>query len=390
MSRAATPAVDSGGVGDHRDSYTIRPLHGGERDDFLRLVTGHRPGDRSTNWLRWKYDSTPDAGANRRYVATRGGELVAAAGFRTTTVRMDGRAFEAVHVDDVAVRPDDRDRGLPRRVIRRGLEDAAARGISLAIGCPTGSRPSPFVNEEGWRWVDCGETFVRIQRPSALLDSRVARLVTPVLRRGVTWVSGWRRAAMSMHRTIDPTPVDILSTEGVPAGTLAALADEGVTSRLHVRRSEAFYRWRFANPRTSHRTYMAYRHGSPVLAIVVGTTVIDDIRVSELADVVPLVGDGDRETLLTATLSIALDEHLDADLMIARGNAWPSDRLSAWGFLSDRGPPLSWLVPSTVIAVRPVDSNAGSPIDGHCGLDPGGWRVTGADLGGPRAGMFRR
>lgn len=390
MSRAATPAVGHGGVGDRRDAYAIRPLRGGERDELLRLLAQNRDGDRSTNWLRWKYGSTPDEGANRLYVATRGGELVAAAGFRSTTVRMDRRTLDAVHVDDVVVPPADSDGGLITRVIRRGLEDAAARGISVAIGGPTGSRSSPLEHEEGWRRVGCGETFVRIQRPSALLDSRVARVLTPVLRRGVTWVTGWRRAAMSMHRTIDPTPVDILRTDGVPAETLAALADERIPSRLHVRRSEPFYRWRFSNPRTSHRTYMAYRHGSPVVAIVVETTVVDGIQVSELADVVPLAGDGDRETLLTATLSIALDEHLGADLMIARGNAWPSDRLSAWGFLSDRGPPLSWLVPSTVLSVGPVDSNAGWPIDEHHVQDPDGWRVTGADLDGPRAGIFRR
>lgn len=193
-----------------------------------------------------------------------------------------------------------------------------------------------------------------------------------------------------MHRTIDPTPVDILRTDGVPAGKLAALAEECVPDRLHVRRDEPFYRWRFSNPRTSHRTYMAHRHGSPVVAMVVETTVVDGIRVSEIADVVPLVGDGDRDTLLAATLSVALDEHLDADLMIARGNAWPSDRLSAWGFLRTRGPPLSWLVPDTMLSVRPMGPKAGGPIDGKHGLDPDGWRVTGADLGGPTAGTFRR
>ncbi len=113
---------------------------------------------------------------------------------------------------------------------------------------------------------------------------------------------------------------------------------------VHALRDETFYRWRFASPAWNRATYVASRGDEPVAGVVVrNRTTADGVAVTQLADVVPLVGSERRTRALARLFERIIADHADSDLLAVAKGDLPRSLLTEFGFVGDATPPLSWM-----------------------------------------------
>jgi len=161
--------------------------------------------------------------------------------------------------------------------------------------------------------------------------------------------------------------VSVTSHDEVPAATLASLYRRRPPAEIHAYRDEQFFEYRFGNPQWEYTTYTARLGGRPVAGIVTGTGQKNDHTVTNLVDVVPLVGDDERDRALPALLERLLADHANSDVIVVRGDSLPEDLLTGLGYHSDQRLPLSRVATPTQMIVSPI------PPDGT-------WRVAGRDI----------
>ncbi|NHN60989.1 GNAT family N-acetyltransferase [Halorussus rarus] len=379
-------------AGGRRESpeYEIRPYEPGDSEAFRSLFERVLGGRASEPWFDWKYRSNPYVDHVPILLAETGGEVVGARAFLPLALRVEGTDRLAFQPCDTVVAPDHRRRGLFTRMTEAALDRYADR-VDCYFNFP--NRYSlPGNRKLGWEVVAERTTYYRVQNPAAWVSDAVA--VEPPDRLGEAAADAGRRAARSYfaarERLASASPASAASseeaagTEGtavrwhdrVPPELLASLADAGEPRRFHVARDERFYRWRFDNPTWAYETVVASADG-PAAALVVGArTRSDGTRVVQLADVVPLAGSPERDRALSALLPAVLDEHADADVILAEGDSLPDSLLAAHGFRGDRRPPLSWVATPTVQVARPADDGGDWTLEGRALGDPTDWRLA--------------
>jgi hypothetical protein len=164
----------------------------------------------------------------------------------------------------------------------------------------------------------------------------------------------------------------------VPAERLASFADDNAVPAAHAARDEAFYRWRFANPRYETEAYAARRDGSLVASAVVETEVDAGTRVTYLSDVLPMDLDETSEAAVSRLLGRIVDDHRDTDLFAVAGRVLPDEVLTAHGFHANTERPLSLVTEADNFVARPSTTAdvAEWVRDGVCLSDPENWAFT--------------
>ncbi|WP_049923680.1 GNAT family N-acetyltransferase [Halopiger djelfimassiliensis] len=360
--------------------YTIRQYRDRDRNEVLALYRAVLESGLSEAWFEWKYESNPYVEDVPVYVAEHDGTVVGAGGFWVLELHTGSRSTRVVQPCDAAVRPAHRRRGLYTEILGRGLERFDDDGLDIAFDFPNELSKATF-EKYGWRPVERRETFFRLQRPGALLGDRFDGPAASLAADGARLLARGYLAAASRRRSAasDRLAIDVERTAGIPAETLAALYRRAVPDAFHVVRDETFYEWRFENPQWTYTTYVGRYEGTPIAAIVTGTTVENGAVVTHLTDIVPLVADRSRTAAFGPLLEAVLEASDDAALVVAPSTPIPRAILSAYGFRSDHSLPLSLAATPTVHGVCTLsdgDDRDRWLVDGKRLPDPDAWRIT--------------
>ncbi|WP_162224678.1 GNAT family N-acetyltransferase [Halorussus amylolyticus] len=363
------------------DPYTIQPYAREHRDGVLDLDETVWNRRRCTEWFAWKYERNPYLSEVPVYVATFDGKIVGARPLLAFRLAANGTEFLALQPSDTMVHPDHRGRGLFTRMTERAIDDYTDREPALFFNFPNG-QARPGYRKLGWRTVGDRVTYYRIQNPKPLLSAyvdsdlgtAVGSVADPALA-GYNGLHDWAADAASEFR--------VERVDGVPADSLAALYRRRVPDRIHAVRDEEFYRWRFASPEWTRRTYLAVRDGDPVAGVIARTrTNADGIRLTQVADVVPLVGDEGRLGAVASVFGRLLADHRNSDLVAISESPLPHSFLRERGFhRNDRFPFSRLKSHHRVLAVRPLDANPATPwaANGVSLTDESNWLVSFAE-----------
>lgn len=309
------------------------------------------------------------------------GQVVGARPLLTFRLAADGEPFLALQPADTMVHPDHRGQGLFTRMTRRAIDAYADREPELLFNFPN-RQVWPGYRKLGWREAGARVTYYRVQDPEPLLAGGDGdRLGRTLGRAAAPAVTGYNRLR---DWYADPEPdLAVEAVDGVPDRTLAALYRRRVPGRIHAVRDEPFYRWRFASPAWTRRTYLATAGETPVAALVGRTReTADGVRLAQVADVAPLDGDRQWRAGVASALERLLADHDDADLVAAPAGPFPRSLLRHHGFLPNDRPPLSSLRSARrTIAVRPLapDDSLSWDRNGRSLTEPSNWLVTFAE-----------
>lgn len=314
-------------------SYTVRPWTSGDRSAFLDLHERVFGGGHA-DWFAWKFEDNPYTDHMPIVVAESDGDLVGAKPAWPLRLRAGEESILAYELTDAMVHPDHRREGLFSRMTAFTKRYYADRDPDLFFNFPNRKTMAGAI-KHGWVHVGRVPTFYRVQTHEAVLDGGaaggLAAHLTPLV----------RTALRATDRVVGAPDASVVRHDGVPPGRLAALYRQRVPDALHARRDETFYEWRYGRPGWTYRAYTADGDGTPA-GMVVGVGRHDGMCVLQLADVVPLVGDG-RRPALAALLQRVLADHSGVDLVVTSGEAVPPRMLLSHGFLPDTWPPLEWI-----------------------------------------------
>lgn len=348
--------------------YTIRRLRPADREAFRSLYELVFGRSVSAEWFDWKYADNPHFDPVPAFVAESDGRLVGARPFLALPIRAGAESYTALQPADAMVHPEHRRRGLFTAMTERALDwlaDRSPRG-AFCFNFPN-ERSLPADLKLGWRTVGTVPTHYRLERPDAILGTTralggLARLAG----------QGFLRGVEALGRS--PPDVPISRRKGVPAATLASIYNRHVPAELHVHRSEALYRWRFADPNWEYKTYLAGPPDAPIAALVAGRGERDGIDTVRVVEAVPLLA-GCKATTALAALLAALVEDTDAALIATLEGTLPRSALRAQGFLRDDRPPLSIASRPTTMVARPIGTGDWT-VGGRDLLDLADWRPS--------------
>lgn len=360
-------------------SYTFRRYEPGDAAGFLDLferIWGER---RSEEWVRWRFEANPYLDHVPMFVAESGGSIVGTRPFLAFRMAVgDGTALALLTVDTM-VHPDHRRRGLFTTTTERALDYYADREPAFVFNQPNAdSRPG--YRNLGFRELDPMRTYYRVQRPSAFGDRLGVPGATAASRVADGLVTGYHRLRDGRRwRTDDVT---VRCRADVATDDLTTLHRRAVPPGITAHRDEAFYDWRYASPAWSRRTYVAARNGERIAGVLARTrTTAEGVRVTQVADVVPLRGDGGWKRGLAACVERVLADATDADVVSAPARAFPADLASSYGFLGDDGLPLSSVAATDeALCVRSLRTGEGAwRVNGVSLCDPTNWQLTFAE-----------
>lgn len=341
------------------DDYTIRWYRPADREGFLTLHDRVFSGF-SAEWFDWKFADNPYLPEAPIVVAERDGEIVGARPNLAFQMRAGDTYHTAIQSCDTMVHEDHRRQGLFSRTSERLFEDYADAGVEFTFNVPNPMTTAGLA-KQGCEIAGEHTTYYRVQDPAAYagVANRVAATAGRLAARTYLGARG---------RRVDvPDEVSVARHTEIPAATLARLYRRRPPSEIHAYRDEQFFDYRFGNPTWEYTAYTARLGGEPVAGVVTGTQESDGQTVTNVADVVPLVGDAERDRALPALLDRVLADHADSTVVAVRGDSMPRDLLAAFGFHSDQRLPLRPLATPTTMIVSPV------PPDGD-------WRVAGRDI----------
>lgn len=345
-----TEASEKGETRD--DPYRIRRYRPDDRDGILALDSVVWNRTQSPEWFDWKYADNPYVDHVPVFVAELDGEIVGARPFMAFRMRLGDETATALQPSDTMVSPDHRRRGLFTRMTERAIEFYEEREPPFFFNFPNEQSRSGYL-KLGWQEVGSRATYYRVQSPDAFLGNHLdGKLESLVGNAATSAVNGYYAA----RRLTAPSGTATVDREsGVPAARLAALYERRVPERIHAHRTAEFYQWRFASPAWERTTYTASNGGERVASIVVRTrTTEDGVTVTQLADVVPLVGGDEWEDAVSNLLGAILDDRGDADLISVGAGGLPDDLLRTYGFHPDTSPPLSLTADTRMTVARAV------------------------------------
>lgn len=333
------------------DELDIRPARTEDREHILELVGGEGNVERAE--VAWTYDRHPWGEHDRLFVGEHDDRIVGVCGFVPLRLNAGDRVLRAVSPAHLVVDPARTGRGIERTMLDGCLRKLARAGAVLAVELTTPFSGTRLDGPDA-RSVPGTETYVRIHRPAALSGRPLTRPLDRLCSRVTDAMSRLRLRAARLGQTVSDVPMDVASTQDVPASLLAELHSGMGPDRLHVRRDEEFLRWRFARPSVESRTYVGYRHGAPSVALVVERTDRRGPRIGALSEVVPLDPDARPSGVLPGLIARATADLADVDAILAPEGPFPGGTLERLGFLSDRRFPLAPMLGTGEHRIRPL------------------------------------
>ncbi|WP_232702537.1 GNAT family N-acetyltransferase [Halobacterium wangiae] len=344
----------SGGAGGSDSRVRIRRYDPRDRADVLALDEVVWDRTRSESWFAWKYEENPYITEPPVFLALADGRVVGARPFMAFRLRAGDTTLSALQPSDTMVHPDYRGRGIFTRMTEAAIAHYEDRTPELCFNFPN-EQAWPGYEKLGWRAVDEQQTYYRIQNPTAFtgstldgqLTKHASRVANPAAR---TLLSLWTRVGLS------PEAFTVEVESGAPVETLTTLYRREIPEQIHASRDEAFYRWRFASPVWSRRTYVATENGTQVAGLVARTRTTEaGITLTQIVEVVPLAGGRRRSAALACLLDRVVADHVDSDVLAATEGALPDDLLVRSGFFPDDRLPLSRFTDHrSTFAVRPL------------------------------------
>ncbi|MDS0282112.1 GNAT family N-acetyltransferase [Haloarcula onubensis] len=341
------------------DDYDIRWFREGDKAGFMDLHRETFP-DGTDAWFDWKFLDNPYLPETPIVVTEHDGDIVGARPNLAFQMRAGDTYHTALQSCDTMVHEDHRRQGLFSRMSERLFAD-------YADGQPefTFNNPNPLTTA-GLAKLGCeiaGEhtTYYRVQNPAvyAGIDNSLAEATGERAARAYLGVR---------ERRFDPPDeVSVTSHTDIPAGTLATLYRRRPPSEIHAYRDEQFFDYRFGNPNWEYTSYTATLGDRPVAGVVAGTGEKEGHTVTNVVDVLPLVGDDERDRALPAIFDRLVTDYADSDVVAVRGESVPHELLTGLGFHSDQDLPLAPVATPTRLIVSPI------PPDGT-------WRVAGRDI----------
>lgn len=357
------------------DDYTIRFFEPADRDGFLDLYRSVM-GPATAAWFRWKYEDNPYVAHVPVVVAVDDADGVVAARPQVPFRMQAGESQTlGLRFGDTIVHEDHRRRGLFTRTTAFAMEYYAAQPTRFAFNFPN-SLSEPGYRSVGGELVQELVTHYRVHDPESILDAGELPGPPGLAAVGNRLIS----AARAAERTLRTADWDgrVIRYEEPPAARLAELAARSNERRVHAVRDEAFYRWRFANPRWSYDTYLAERDGEPVAGLVTGTATTERGTVTNVMEPVPLARDARPRDPMRQLLAAVVEDASESDLVAVAGGTIDPSLLRRFGFLPDDRRPLSLgASPSRQIAYDLADTGERAWHVG--GLDirrPENWALT--------------
>ncbi|WP_256300949.1 GNAT family N-acetyltransferase [Haloarchaeobius salinus] len=351
------------------DDYTIRFFEPADRDGFLELYRSVM-GPATEAWFRWKYEENPYVAHVPVVVAVDERDGVVAARPQVPFRMQAGeRRTLALRFGDTIVHEDHRRRGLFTRTTAFAMDYYGGQPPRFAFNFPN-SLSEPGYRTVGGEFVQELVTHYRVHDPESVLDAGSIPGSDSIAQAGSRLISAARAAERALRR-VDPDG-SVVRYEEPPAERLAELAARSTERRVHAVRDEAFFRWRFANPRWSYDTYILERDGEALAAVIAGTATTERGTVTNLMEPVPLGRDARPTDATRALLAAVVEDVSDSDLVAVAGGTIDPSLLRRFGFLPDDGRPLS-LGASPSRQITYDLANAGEQA----------WRVGGLDIRRP-------
>jgi GNAT superfamily N-acetyltransferase len=354
-------------------SYTFRRYEPGDAADFLDLYATLWDEHYDREWFQWRYEENPFLDHVPIFVAEADGSIVAARPFLGLPMVVGDTSTLALLTADTMVHPDHQRRGLFTSLTEAAIEFYEAREPAFVFNQPNAAS-RPGYRDLGWRELAPVETYYRVQNPRPVIESRyVSGPLLPSLLTGVN--SAVRTVTDTVRRRRQPGTTRAF--RGVRSHLLSTLYDQRPPSEIHAQRSEAYYDWRFGSPAWRRTTYVADDGSGPTVGLLARTrTTPAGPTVTQIADVVPMVGERARARRLAALVEHLLTDRRDVDIVAAPSMLLPTDLLSRLGFHSDGTIPIKWLSShDTALCVRSLRPDDAWEIDGVPLDDPEGWRL---------------
>ncbi|WP_254279426.1 GNAT family N-acetyltransferase [Haloarcula marina] len=347
------------------DGYTIRWYEPGDREGFMALHDRIWPGF-PDDWFDWKFADNPYLDEAPVVVAEYDGEIVGARPNLAFQMRAGDTHHVALQSGDTMVDADHRRKGLFSRMSQHLFEGYADGPPKFTFNVPNMKTTGGMV-KQGFEIAGEHTTYHRVQDPATYAgrDNRLARTLGKA---AATGYLGTRRRGLDV-----PSEVTVTRHADIPSRRLADLYRRRPPNEIHAFRDEQFFEYRFGNPRWEYTAYTARLGGRPVAGVVTATQETNSwdsaysYTVTKVADVVPLVGDDERDRALPALLERVLADNADSAVVSVRGESIPQSTLAKFGFHSDQRLPLRPLATPTRMVVSPI------PLDDD-------WRVAGRDI----------
>ncbi len=334
MATHANPVVTGG---------TLRPV----REDEYRSVAGLF--DQRWETFRWKYLENPWCASPAVHVLEGTDGLRGAIGWvRLRLDRLRGTS-EAVLPGDVAL--PQADAAQVGRSINRSFEVLSEPDVDLALSAPLPHEvPAQRVVADGERTSPL-TTYLQVRRPSTIADGLSP--IDPIVRRAVDGLLRVRQYLEPWTRALADGPIDVERRDGVPPVAFRIL--EGAPAPgLGAVRGRPFWRWRLADPRTTFRTFLLFRHGAPIAGTVVGARRGPRAHVA----IIHGIGRAGADAPGVARLLAAVFRHCEfADLVYVPESSLPDGRLERLGVRRTRQWPVSLIAPRRAQWVRAFGSN---------------------------------
>jgi GNAT superfamily N-acetyltransferase len=250
--------------------YRIEPYRPELRSRLLDLQSHHWGLDREINerYFAWKYEQNPYLDDVLIYVATLDGEVVGMRGaFGACWVDGAGDSVGALGAGDLVVRPDHRNRFLPRRIMEGMAEDLGARGYRYLLNLSASRFTHLVSRRQGWELAV--EHAVAQRWPPRSLLLRASRRLREAIGagRGPAPLDAFDRAAEATRRRSPGALAVERASEPAEMADLCARSQRSPDS-IRQRHDQRFLEWRFRNP-FAHYRFLYWRESSGLEAYLV-------------------------------------------------------------------------------------------------------------------------
>lgn len=358
-------------AGPPQEEYQTRRYRQDDVRGVLELDRAVWDRDRDPEWFRWKYEQNPYVDEAPVFVAEQRGTIVGARPFMAFQLRAGDETRLALQASDTMVHPDHRRRGLFTRMTERALDTYGSGYPGYYFNFPNEQSRSGYEKMD-WRQVRPRVTYYRVERPRAFLDGSMAEQL--IGHAAGPTIRGYARTRRVASSTTNQATVDVERLDGAPIQRLVSLYRQRVPEQIHAHRTAAFFEWRFASPVWNRKTYVATVDGEDVVGLMTRTRTVDDGKVvTQVADVLPLVGGDQWQAAISVLLGAMIEDHDRTDLFSIVPAAVPRKLLTSFGFLPDDTFPLSRLTNhDKTLVTRPFDPEAdgawswnGRALDDH-------------------------
>lgn len=348
--------------------YEIRQYRPADKEGFLSLYSTVMGGKKTGDWFDWKYGANPYVDHVPVIIGLYRDQIVGARPLFALPFLINEDQVVALEPGDAMVHPDHRRQGLFTRMMEQMIE-TYSETYPFYFSFPN-DLAKPAHIKHGSRVVSQRSSYYRLEDLSTIAETRDKNLIrllsgigTPVARGYYFFRDLTAPANRDVTVRMEPNP---------PVKELAALYRLSVPEKIHVHRDERFYRWRLKNPDRDYKTYIANRSSGPEAALIAKTSVVSDLRTTEVVDIVPL--QAAPEPALVNLFRKVVSDHSETDIFIAPSQGVPNSILRKFGFHADTIPPLSFVASQETHVVRTLTDRWN--MNGMNITDPDNWLLT--------------